>query len=60
LPTVDESVCDLQGVNKAITVGNIKEYIGTIPQWKKKLSKPYFSDFNIQKAVNESYRLFGE
>ena len=59
LTTVDESICDLQGLNKSITVGSIKEYIGSIPQWKEKLNKPHFSDFNIQKAINESYKLFG-
>jgi hypothetical protein len=40
LTTVDESICDLQGQSKTITVDSIKEYIGSIPQWKKKLSKP--------------------
>jgi len=59
LTTVDESICDLQGQNKMITVSSIKEYISSIPQWREKLSKPYFNDFNIQKAVNESYKLFG-
>jgi len=58
LTTVDESICDLQGQNKTITVGSIKEYIGSIPQWKEKLSKPYFNDLNIQKAIYESYKLF--
>ncbi|MCL2247238.1 MAG: restriction endonuclease subunit S [Lentimicrobiaceae bacterium] len=60
LTTVDESICDLQGQNKTITVGSIKEYIGSISQWKGKLSKPCFNDINIQKAINESYNLFRE
>jgi type I restriction enzyme S subunit len=59
LTTVDESICDLQGQNKIITVGSIKEYIRSIPKWKEKLNKPCFSDSNIQQAINKSYQLFG-
>jgi type I restriction enzyme S subunit len=59
LTTVDESICDLQALNKPITLAGIKEYISSIPQWKDKLKKPYFNDFNIQKAINESNKLFG-
>ena len=60
LTTVDESICDLQKQNKVVTISSIKEYIDSIPQWKEKLSKPYFNDFNIQKAIYESYKLFGK
>ena len=59
LTTVDESMADLQGMNKTVTLGSVKEYIGSIPQWKDKLSKPYFTDENIQKAINESFKIFG-
>ena len=58
LTTVDESICDLQPQNKPITVGGIKDYIRSIPKWKDKLKKPHFNDSNIQKAINESFKLF--
>jgi type I restriction enzyme S subunit len=60
LATVDESIVDLTRINKPINVETIKEYIASIPQWKDKLDKPYFTNFNIQKAINESYKLFGD
>ncbi|MDR1583700.1 MAG: restriction endonuclease subunit S [Prevotellaceae bacterium] len=60
LATVDESIVDLTRMNKPIGVKDIKEYITSIPQWKDKLDKPYFTDFNIQKAINESCKLFGD
>lgn len=60
LATVDESIDDLEKQKKQISVNSIKEYIHSISQWKEKLDKPYFSDFNIQKAIEESYKLFGE
>jgi type I restriction enzyme S subunit len=60
LTTVDKSIVDLTRINKPINVETIKEYIASIPQWKDKLDKPYFTDFNIQKAINESYKLFGD
>lgn len=59
LTTVDKAICDLAQKHITIDVQSIKAYISSIPQWKKKLEKPYFSDKEIQKAINESNRLFG-
>ncbi|MDR0612558.1 MAG: restriction endonuclease subunit S [Dysgonamonadaceae bacterium] len=60
LTTVDESICDLEKQNKLINIDSIKEYIRSIPQWRAKLDKACFNDFNIQEAINKSYQLFGE
>jgi type I restriction enzyme S subunit len=60
LTTVDMAVYDLRRKNAEVSVKSIKDYLASIPKWKAKLGKPQFSDFNIQKAINESYKLFGE
>lgn len=59
LTTIDKVICELVSQKAPINVQTIKSYIHSIPQWKKKLEKPYFSDTEIQKAIGESKRLFG-
>lgn len=59
LTTVDKAICELAQKRNTIDVQNIKVYIDSIPQWKNKLEKPYFSDIEIQRAIDESNKLFG-
>jgi len=59
LTTIDKAICELAQKRNTIDVQNIKAYIDSIPQWKKKLEKPYFSDIEIQRAIDESNKLFG-
>ena len=58
LATVDMAVCDLEEKNIPVNVGNIKNYLTSIPKWTAKLNKPHFSDRYIQHAIDESIRLF--
>ena len=60
LTTIDKAICELAQKRNTIDVQNIKAYIDSIPQWKKKLEKPYFSDIEIQRAIDESNKLFGD
>jgi type I restriction enzyme S subunit len=60
LATIDMAICDLEKENKTVSLLAIKNLIVSDKQWKAKLDKPYFNDLNIQKAINESYKLFGE
>lgn len=59
LTTIDKAICELIRKKIIIDVPNIKSYIASIPQWKNKLGKPYFSDIEIQRAIDESNKLFG-
>lgn len=59
LTTIDMAICDLKKENKSVSLQTIKELIKADKVWKKKLEKPYFSDIEIQKAIDESNRLFG-
>lgn len=59
LTTIDKVICELIRKKIIIDVPNIKSYIASIPQWKNKLEKPYFSDIEIQRAIDESNKLFG-
>ncbi|BBD46380.1 Hypothetical protein PEIBARAKI_6373 [Petrimonas sp. IBARAKI] len=59
LTTVDKAICDLKKENKSVSLQTVKGLIEADKVWKKKLDKPYFSDTEIQKAIDESNRLFG-
>ena len=59
LTTIDKAICELIRKKIIIDVPNIKSYIASIPQWKNKFEKPYFSDIEIQRAIDESNKLFG-
>lgn len=58
--TVDMAICDLRKVHKPIAVQTIKEFIQSTKEWCKKLDKSYFSDPNIQRAINKCREFFGE
>ncbi|MDR1091517.1 MAG: restriction endonuclease subunit S [Prevotella sp.] len=58
LATVIESIRDLEISQKAISLQTIKEYIGSIPIWKPKLSLEYFTDLAIDKSMKEYYGFF--
>ena len=58
--TVDMAICDLRKVHKPIAVQTIKEFIQSTKEWRKKLDKSYFSDPNIQRAINKCREFFGE
>lgn len=58
LATVDMAINDLGEKGIGATVNTVKIYLSSIPKWKAKLNKPHFSDIHIQRAINESIRLF--
>lgn len=58
LATVDMAINDLEEKGVKATVNTVKTYLSSIPKWKAKLDKPHFSDVHIQRAINESIRLF--
>ncbi|MBD8387424.1 restriction endonuclease subunit S [Dysgonomonas sp. BGC7] len=58
LATVDMAINDLEEKGVKATVSIVKTYLSSIPKWKGKLDKPHFSDVHIQRAINESIRLF--
>ena len=58
--TIDMAICDLRKVHKPIAVQTIKEFIQSTKEWRKKLDKSYFSDPNIQRAINKCREFFGE
>lgn len=58
LATVDMAINDLEEKGVKATINSVKTYLSSIPKWKAKLNKPHFSDMHIQRAINESIRLF--
>jgi len=56
--TVDFAVLDLHCEGKRVTVDSIKELIRNNSDWAPKLERSIFSDFNIQRALQELGRLF--
>ena len=60
LATVDMAICDLKAQNKAVTVDAIKALFKNEKEWVDKLNKTYFSDIDIQNAINKLSGLFGE
>ncbi len=59
LATVDKARVELEEDGRAVTLSNIKQVIESDPDWKLKLKREIFSDENIERAVKESYKLFG-
>lgn len=57
--TVDMAICDLRKLHKPISVQTIKEFIHSTEEWRDKLDKTYFSDPNIQRAINKCREFFG-
>ncbi|MDR2146658.1 MAG: restriction endonuclease subunit S, partial [Tannerella sp.] len=59
LTTVDMAMVELTEAKKTVALQEVKEIIKTSPAWKDKLTRPIFSDENIMRAINWSYKLFG-
>ena len=60
LATVDMAMRELRKVGKTVDLLSVKEVIRSNAKWEPKLTKPYFSDANITRAIAWSNDLFGE
>ncbi len=60
LTTVDMSVEDLKQKGSIINLENVKSVIATHPEWKPKLEREIFSDFNIRRAIRSVSVMFAE
>ena len=58
LTTVDFAVLDLNRASKSVSVDAVKEILATNKEWKAKLTREIFSDFNIARALDELRGLF--
>lgn len=58
LATVDMAICDLNEAGVPISVASIKNLIASSKEWKAKLSKTYFSDRDIARAIKKCTELF--
>lgn len=56
--TVDMAMCDLDEVGISVSVESIKNLIASNKEWKAKLSKTYFSDWDIVRAIKKCTELF--
>ena len=56
--TVDMAMCDLDEVGISVSVESIKNLITSNKEWKAKLSKTYFSDWDIARAIKKCTELF--
>lgn len=56
--TVDMAMCDLDKVGISVSVESIKNLIASNNEWKAKLSKTYFSDWDIARAIKKCTELF--
>lgn len=56
--TVDMAMCDLDEVGISVSVESIKNLIASNKEWKAKLSKTYFSDRDIARAIKKCTELF--
>lgn len=56
--TVDMAMCDLDEVRISVSVESIKNLIASNKEWKAKLSKTYFSDWDIARAIKKCTELF--
>lgn len=56
--TVDMAICDLNEAGVPISVASIKDLIVSSKEWKAKLSKTYFSDRDIARAIKKCTELF--
>lgn len=55
--TVDMAMCDLDEVGISVSVESIKNLIASNQEWKAKLSKTYFSDRDIARAIKKCIEL---
>ncbi len=51
-------ICDLNEAGIPISVASIKNLIASSKEWKAKLTKPYFSDSDINQAIKKCAVLF--
>lgn len=56
--TVDMAMSDLAKVGISVSVESIKNLIASSKEWKAKLSKTYFSDRDIARAIKKCTELF--
>lgn len=56
--TVDMAMCDLDEAGIPVSVESIKNLIASNKEWKAKLSKNYFSDWDIARAIRKCVELF--
>ena len=56
--TVDMAMCDLDKVGISVSVESIKNLIASNKEWNAKLSKTYFSDRDIARAIKKCTELF--
>ncbi len=49
--TIDMAMCDLINAGEQVSVASIKNLIASNKEWKDKLSKTYFSDNDIARAI---------
>lgn len=56
--TVDMAMCDLDEAGISVSVESIKNLIASNKEWKAKLSKTYFSDWDIARAIKKCTELF--
>ena len=56
--TVDMAMCDLDEVGISVSIESIKNLIASNKEWKAKLSKTYFSDWDIARAIKKCTELF--
>ena len=56
--TVDMAMCDLDEAGIPVSVESIKNLIASNKEWKAKLSKTYFSDWDIARAIKRCTELF--
>ena len=59
LTTVDMSMLELHEKGDKINWQTVKQFIADYPEWKAKLTYPYFSDSEIERAIKWSDELFG-
>ncbi len=56
--TIDMAICDLQHEGVAVSVNSVKDLIRSNEEWKAKLTKTYFSDADIARAISTCKRLY--
>lgn len=56
--TIDMAICDLQHEDMSVSVDSVKDLIRSNKEWKAKLTKTYFSDADIARAIDMCKRLY--
>ena len=58
LTTIDMAMEDLRSHNRAVDLIAVKKVIQLHPEWKAKLTRPIFSDSDIERAITVCGKLF--